>query len=386
MKLGFSVLLAPAFVALALTAPDRLAQADSVIKLCNVGNTVLFLVVVDQTPRSGYSIDGWRPVAAGDCRSFNVSFHSIIGFAIAGPDGRKAMQTYDPKLFPDKAVIPTEWRYCVDPDRDFHREGTLFKDFTICKPGEMMARFAFHLKPRMNETLTLEIPADANGETIAFQKPTSPVTDTGFTAAMRGLAEQADRLGFTMEQQDASPIESWPAYYIRELGIVARPATRAVSVVKGSPADRAGIRRRDEIVLIDEIRIHSAWHARGLLARMKPGETHAISFVQGGRLLSKEIKLESLPATVAAIDLHPGRGWLGIEFESAARVAGVIYRDGAAHLALDDDIQKIGRMDFDGLDGLAEWLGRNQDSETVELQVRRPSAGKIFVVVVKKLK
>jgi hypothetical protein len=386
VKLAISMLLARVVVVLALLASSRAAQAGSVLNICNVGNTVLFLVMVDQTPRGGYSIDGWRPIAMGECRSVTISFHSVVGFAITKTAGRKSMQVYDPTLFPYHALIPTEWRYCVDPEKDFHREATMLKALTDCKPGEVLARFAFHVKPKVGETVTLRIPADENGDVIAFQEPTTRVTETNFAAAMRGLAEQGERLGFTMEQHDRSPIASWPAYYIRELGIVVRPETHAVSVAKGSPSDRAGIRHRDEIVQIDDIALHSAWHARGLLLRMKPGETHAVTFLHDGQLLKKEINLEALPANLAATDLHPERGWLGIEFESSASVAGVIYQDAAAHLELDDDIQKIGREEFDGLDGLAEWLRRNQEAAALELQVRRPSTGNIFVMTLNRLK
>jgi membrane-associated protease RseP (regulator of RpoE activity) len=166
---------------------------------------------------------------------------------------------------------------------------------------------------------------------------------------------------------------------------VVRPETHAVSIVKDTPAAKAGIHRGDEIVQLDDIDLKSAWHARGLLARTRPGETHTIVFLGGGQVHEAKIKLEALPASLASTDLHPEQGWLGIEFESSARVAGVIYREGSSHLALDDDIQKIGRTDFDGVDGLAEWLARDRGAPTAELQVWRRSAGKILVMTLDKL-
>ena len=63
----------------------------------------------------------------------------------------------------------------------------------------------------------------------------------------------------------------------------------------------------------------------------------------------------------------------------------MIYRDGVPHLELDDDIQRIGRTDFDGVEGLAEWLARDHDAATVELEVWRRSAGKIMVMTLDKL-
>jgi hypothetical protein len=63
----------------------------------------------------------------------------------------------------------------------------------------------------------------------------------------------------------------------------------------------------------------------------------------------------------------------------------MIYRDGTPHLELDDDIRRIGREDFDGVDGLAEWLNRDRGNPTVELQVWRPSIRKIIVLKLDKL-
>jgi hypothetical protein len=106
--------------------------------------------------------------------------------------------------------------------------------------------------------------------------------------------------------------------------------------------------------------------------------------MRNGQLRQHEITLAALPPHLAATELHPKQGWLGIEFESAARVVAAIYRDDAPHLELGDDIIKIGRSDFDGLDGLSRWLARNVDSSAVELQVRR--RGQIMVVAIDKLK
>ena len=56
----------------------------------------------------------------------------------------------------------------------------------------------------------------------------------------------------------------------------------------------------------------------------------------------------------------------------------VAYQDGAPRLELGDDVIKIGRSDFDGVDGLARWLARDVDAATAELQVRR--RGQIMVI------
>jgi len=393
MQRVISNLLARGLAILALLAPGGMAEAKNLLNYCNVGNTTLFVAMVGHTGRGTVALDGWRQVEVGECGHVTVSFHSVLGFAVVNANGRKGMQVYDASLAGNPAFIATETSYCVDPEKNFHREGALWKDCTICRPGEVLARFAFHVKPRTDETLTLRIPADKNGEIFPLTKPApsppfdptswNPTPEASFLIAMRGLAEQQEQLGFRIKHIDRAPTVTWRAYYIRQLGAVLRPETHAASVVKGSPADKAGIRRGDEIVRFEDIDLKSAWHARSLLARTRPGETHAIAYLRDGQRHEAKITLQALPASLAATDLHPEQGWLGVEFESAARVVGVIYRDDTAHLELDDDIQKIGRTDFDGVDGLAEWLARDIGPTTVELQAERK--GKILVLTLNKL-
>ena len=62
----------------------------------------------------------------------------------------------------------------------------------------------------------------------------------------------------------------------------------------------------------------------------------------------------------------------------------MIYQGDTPHLEIGDDIMKIGRTDFDGVDGLARWLARDVGSTAVELQVRR--RGQIVVMALDKLK
>lgn len=390
-------LLAQASMLAALIAFGRAAEAKSTVDFCNTGNTALSMVTIGDDPGGGWAVDGWQTIAPGECHRVDAIFHLKVGFAIAKAGSRKGMQVYDQTLIPRMTHIGSS--YCVDPAKNFHRRHDTLRSLTECQAGEALARFALDLKAMHGTSLTVRIPADEHGDTIPFQLPGSAVhsfppfkpnerlspPDAGLAIATRGLAEQQERLGLRIEQQDLSPVAGWRAFYFRDLGIVARPETHAASVAKDSPADQAGLRRGDEILRIDGIELQSAWHARSLLVRTRPGETHAIALVQNGALREAEIKLEALPANLASTELHPKQGWLGVEFESAVRVAGVIYRTGAPHLELGDDILKIGRSDFDGVDGLARWLA-GDEAATVELQVRRRATGKIIVMTLEKLK
>src|SRR5262249_52131745 len=163
--------------------------------------------------------------------------------------------------------------------------------------------------PKMGETVTLRIPADKDGAIIPLLDPAPmppfepnawrPEPNAGFVLAMRGLAEQQERLKFRIVQRDPSPDAPWSARYIRDLGWVVRRGAHAVSGSRDSPAYKAGIRQGDEITEIDDIRLNSAWHARSLLVRTRPGETHTVTFSHDGEFHIGQITLDALPANLA---------------------------------------------------------------------------------------
>lgn len=391
--------LAEATMLAALLTLGRAAEAKSTIELCNSGNTALAIVAIGDDPGGGWTISGWQTIKKGGCAAFDAIYHLKIGFAITSASGQRGMQVYDPRISP-KICAQIASSYCVPATGNFTRRHDRLLGFTECQPGDVLARFALDFKPTPGDATRVQLPADENGEIIPFQQPTVASQSfppfqpnqgafppgTGFELAMRGLAEQQERLRLRIERQDPSQAAYWRVYYFRELGIVARSETHIASVAKNSPAGKAGLRRGDEVVRIDEVSVQSAWHARSLFVRTRPGETHAITFLRGAELHTQEITLDALPANLALTELHPKQGWLGLEFESAVRVVGVIFQDGRPHLELGDDILKIGRSDFDGVDGLARWLNRDLESAMVELQVRDAATGKISVMTLDKLK
>jgi len=391
--------LAQATMLVALLMFGCAAEAKSTIELCNAGDTALSIVAIGDDPSGGWTIDGWRTIQEGGCVAFDAIYHLKVGFAITNASGQRGMQVYDPRISPE-ICAPIASSYCVPPTGNFSRRHDRLLGLSECQPGDVLARFAFDFKPMPGGAARIQLPADENGEIIPFQQPTVAIqsfppfqpyqrlfpADAGFELAMRGLAEQQERLRLRIERQDPSQTAYWQVFYFRDLGVVARSETHVASVVKSSPAGKAGLRRGDEIVRIDEVSVQSAWHARSLFVRTRPGETHAITFLRGAELHTQEITLDALPANLALTELHPKQGWLGLEFESAVRVVGVIFQDGTPHLALGDDILTIGRSDFDGVDGLARWLSRDRDAATVELQVRRAATGKIVVMALDKLK
>jgi len=385
---------------LALATAGHAAEAKSTIRLCNAGNTAIALMTIGDAAGGGWVIDGWQPVAMGECHAFDLIFNLKIGVAVVKAGRLRGMQVYDPSLAADLQPGPVspDNAYCVSPNRNFRRSERTLQQLQDCKEGEALARIAFNIRLWPNETATIQIPSDGNGEIAHFRFPApafssfppfkpndrSPLPNAVFALAMKGLAEQQERLGFRIAQREPEPNAAWSAYYLRDLGVVVRPVTHAVSVAKGSPAGKAGILPGSEIVRIGDVVLQSAWHARGLLTRTRPGDIRTVTFQQNGVFRTARITLAPLPPALAATELHPNQGWLGVEFESAARVLATIYQDGRPHLELGDDIIKIDRSDFDGVDGLARWFARNADGTTVELQVRR--RGQFMVMALEKLR
>ena len=390
--------LAQASVVVALLVLGRTAEAKRTIEICNAGNTTLSLVTIADDPGGGWAIDGWQTIPVGDCLKVDTIFKLSVGFAVTNANGQRGMQVYDGSI--DPAITPTELSYCVDPAADFHSRRDTWLGLRECRAGEALARFAFNFRWMPSDVVRVQIPADENGDVIPFQQPmtrSSPFRRSSrtnacsrpmprFEIAMRGLAEQQERLRLRIERQDPSFVAYWRAFYFRDLGIVARPETHAH---RGRERARRQTRPGFAAATKSCGSTTSACKARGTHAACSDADT-----ARGDSQRSPSCAMRSCTNRTSCSphcprsSLRPSsirsKAGSGIEFESAARVVAVIYQDGTPHLELGDDIMKIGRSDFDGVDGLARWLARDVDGTIVELQVRR--RGRIMVMTLDKLK
>jgi len=212
--------LAQASVVVALFVLGRTADAKSTIEFCNSGNTELSIVAIGDSPEGGWVIDGWRTIRAGDCATVDAIFHLTVGIAVIGSSGERGMQVYDPSISREIcAAVDTS--YCVPSTGDFRRRGDKMLGFSECQAGDVLARFAFLLKPLPGQDITVEIPADRNGAIIPFQRPEThsfpPFQSSNrlfqphatFEIAMRGLAEQQERLRLRLERQDPALVAHW---------------------------------------------------------------------------------------------------------------------------------------------------------------------------------
>src|SRR4030095_5706791 len=198
----------------ALLALGGTAEAKSTVEICTAGNTTPSLVAITDDPGGGWAIDGWQTIPVGGCRKVDTIFKLIVGFAVTNANGQRGMQVYDPNL--GHRMVPTESSYCVHPTGDFHSRRDRWLGLRECEAGEALARFAFDVKLKPSDVVRVQIPADENADIIPFQQPKTTAQsfppfqpyqrlfppDASFEIALRGLAEQQERLRLRIERQD----------------------------------------------------------------------------------------------------------------------------------------------------------------------------------------
>ncbi|MDA0999306.1 MAG: trypsin-like peptidase domain-containing protein [bacterium] len=107
------------------------------------------------------------------------------------------------------------------------------------------------------------------------------------------------RLGVTIGP--VPPTES------RSLGLQHSRGGRLEEVVRGGPADRAGLKRGDIVVSFDKKEILNWEMLARLIARAGPGTEHEITFYRSGKLLTKKIRIGRLPQSRSAKPAGPDR-------------------------------------------------------------------------------
>jgi S1-C subfamily serine protease len=82
-------------------------------------------------------------------------------------------------------------------------------------------------------------------------------------------------------------------------------------VQEGSPADKAGIQRRDVVIAIDGAPIADSNALRNRVAQMQPGSKARLTVVRDGREQTVTVTLGELPATAAQAGREAGGGNAG---------------------------------------------------------------------------
>ena len=97
---------------------------------------------------------------------------------------------------------------------------------------------------------------------------------------------------------------------------------RVEQVMRGSPAERSGLRAGDRIVAIDGTRVTSPSHVTSAVATRKVGDTVAIGLERTGTAIAASIVLLARPATDDLVKMHlvgaPAPGWANVTVPAGA--------------------------------------------------------------------
>jgi len=121
----------------------------------------------------------------------------------------------------------------------------------------------------------------------------------------RRVAEQLMRkgkvtrgyLGLTLQEITPSLKEA--------LGLGTSDGVMVGSIVKGSPAERAGIKAEDVITYLDSVAVKSVEHLRTTVSELAPGTSITLSILRGAESLSIKVKLAALPESPSPEETKP---------------------------------------------------------------------------------
>ncbi len=212
-----------------------------------------------------------------------------------------------------------------------------------------------------------------------------------------GLAGVAAPVNFAAANAPAAPMAQAEA----EKGVL------IVSVQRDGPAAKAGIRRGDIVLKVNDVEVNDAQALRDALARLKPGDEARVRIARGdseltitvvlgeadGRAILGVTPFQSLPPTVEAMPARPGqddRPALPMDpeqmrkrlqeqlqrFSSQVRVTEVIADSPAAKAGLQrgDIIVAVNEAPLSARNTLADSLTWLKPGDVVTLTIRRNDA------------
>lgn len=179
-----------------------------------------------------------------------------------------------------------------------------------------------------------------------------------------------------------------------------------VSVQRGGPAAKAGLRRGDIILRVNDVEVNDAQALRDALAKFKPGEQVQVRVMRGDRELTFKVTLgeadgrailgvtpfQSLPSPSEATPAPPGQTprqlpfnpeqlRKGLEeqmrrFSGQVRVTEVISGSPAARAGLqrDDIIIAVNETRLDAQNPLADLIAKFKPGDAVTLTITRKDA------------
>jgi Do/DeqQ family serine protease len=159
---------------------------------------------------------------------------------------------------------------------------------------------------------------------IGFAIPSNMAREV-MSQLMSGGAVHRGMMGVTVQSISSDIAAS--------LGLQQVKGALVSSIQRGSPAERAGLRRGDVITHINGQAVSDSNAVRNQIARLRPGTTASVAILRGGRPQTLAVRLAELPQAAdgrpAAAPAAPSEGALGLSVAPVnARTAQALGLDG----------------------------------------------------------
>ena len=181
-------------------------------------------------------------------------------------------------------------------------------------------------------------------------------------------------------------------------GVREREGVLVADVMKGGPAETAGLRAGDVVVELNGTRIHEVPDLQRHIANVAPGQRVRLGVVREGAPQRITVTVAEMPGEEPTLAAQAGSEGFGLQVEALAPGAaerlnlpmsqGVLVVDVAtggpadrAGLRRGDVILEVGRQPVSDARTLSQALGAVPAGETALLYVHRPGGGNQFVVL-----
>lgn len=202
-------------------------------------------------------------------------------------------------------------------------------------------------------------------------------------------------------------IRAWLGVYIQDvddllaksLGLEDREGAVVTQVVDGSPADKAGIKIQDVIVMFNGKKVRDTANLKNMVSSTRPGTRTTVDVIRRKKKKTLRVHLSELPEDdkiafvprketsklglrVESTDSNIARR-LGIERDETGVVVVEVHRNSKAAKAgilKGDIIKRIGNMEVDGVNEFREVLDNESVNDTVLLLIKR-RGGSLFIPI-----
>ncbi len=140
---------------------------------------------------------------------------------------------------------------------------------------------------------------------IAFALPMNKANKDIISKLQKGLKIERGYVGVRVKELTPD--------LAKKLGVKPNSGVLADLVVKGSPADKAGLRRGDVLTGLNHKRLRSGYQFRVAAESLRPGQKATLDILRGGKPLTLQIVVGKKSAARLRISRFGPKAWRGLE-------------------------------------------------------------------------